>query len=332
MNPSRKILVVRRDNIGDLVCTTPLIDALRQRFPEAWVGALVNSYNAPVLQGNPSVDEIFTYTKLKHRAAGSSALAALWRRVAMIWRLRRMGIDDLILAAPAHQSSAERFCRWVQPKRVHRADPARGGHEVEHVMSALEGLGGVAPGEGCRVFADPLRVSRLSQGLPEDWQEDTRPVVGIHISARKPRQRWPVERFAAVMRRLHERDGVRFLLFWAPGPASDPRHPGDDENAQALLAATGGLPVWPMATGELDDLIAGLSLVDRMLCSDGGAMHLAAGLGKPMVCLFGNSDLVRWHPWGVPYEALQPPSQDVSDVSVEQFLAAYDRLLARLKG
>ncbi|WP_205229747.1 glycosyltransferase family 9 protein [Azospira oryzae] len=330
MNPSRKILVVRRDNIGDLVCTTPLIDTLRQRFPEAWIGALVNSYNAPVLQGNGALDEVFTYTKLKHRDAGTSALAALGRRLAMIWRLRRMGIDDLILAAPAHQASAERFCRWLKPLRVHRADPGHGGHEVEHIMSALAGLGGAEAGGICRVFPDPLRLERLRQSLPPQWLVAGGPVVGIHISARKPKQRWPIERFAAVMKLLHQQEGARFLLFWAPGAASDPRHPGDDEKAQALLQAAAGLPVAPMATGELADLIAGLSLADRLLCSDGGAMHLAAGLGKPMVCLFGNSDLVRWHPWGVPYEVLQPPSQDVADVTVEAFVAAYARLLARL--
>ena len=67
-SPSPKILVIRRDNIGDLVCTTPLIVALRQRFPQAWLGAWVNSYNAPVLDGNPDLDQVFVYTKGKHRA------------------------------------------------------------------------------------------------------------------------------------------------------------------------------------------------------------------------------------------------------------------------
>src|SRR6185436_17853806 len=39
-----RILILRRDNIGDLVCTTPLIEALRARHPQAWIGALVNTY------------------------------------------------------------------------------------------------------------------------------------------------------------------------------------------------------------------------------------------------------------------------------------------------
>ena len=47
-----RILILRRDNIGDLVCTTPLIAGLRGQLPGAWIGALVNTYNAEVLARN----------------------------------------------------------------------------------------------------------------------------------------------------------------------------------------------------------------------------------------------------------------------------------------
>ena len=60
-------LVIRRDNIGDLVCTLPLIVALRKRHPKARIEALVNSYNRDVLQGHPALDAVHAYTKGKHR-------------------------------------------------------------------------------------------------------------------------------------------------------------------------------------------------------------------------------------------------------------------------
>ena len=37
-----KILVVRNDNIGDVVCTTPCFEALKETFPHARLGVLVN--------------------------------------------------------------------------------------------------------------------------------------------------------------------------------------------------------------------------------------------------------------------------------------------------
>lgn len=49
-----RILIVRRDNIGDLICTLPLISAIRQLNPKARIDMLVNSYaGAPVVLGNP---------------------------------------------------------------------------------------------------------------------------------------------------------------------------------------------------------------------------------------------------------------------------------------
>ena len=67
MKASERILVVRRDNIGDLILTTPLLHALRRARPQAHIAALVNSYNAPVLDGNPDVDAVHVYDKAKHR-------------------------------------------------------------------------------------------------------------------------------------------------------------------------------------------------------------------------------------------------------------------------
>ena len=60
-------------------------------------------------------------------------------------------------------------------------------------------------------------------------------------------------------------------------------------------------------------------------------MHLAAALGKPIVCLFGDSPASEWHPLGVPYRLLQPASLDAADVSVEEAAAAFESLAAEAR-
>jgi ADP-heptose:LPS heptosyltransferase len=119
---------------------------------------------------------------------------------------------------------------------------------------------------------------------------------------------------------------ARFLLLWSPGAADHPQHPGDDAKAQTLLGAAGKLPLLAYPTHELRDLAAALSLADCVICSDGGAMHIAAALGKPILCFFGDSDATRWHPWGVPYRLLQPGSRDAADVSLAAALQAFREL------
>ena len=56
-----KILFIRRDNIGDLICTTPALRAVRGAFPHARIGVLANTYNTDALLGNPDVDDVFVY-------------------------------------------------------------------------------------------------------------------------------------------------------------------------------------------------------------------------------------------------------------------------------
>ena len=75
------------------------------------------------------------------------------------------------------------------------------------------------------------------------------------------------------------------------------------------------------------ELIGGLACCDAVICSDGGAMHIAAGLGKPIACFFADSEVERWRPWGVRHVVLKAGTRDVKDVSVEDALKAANELL-----
>ena len=231
--------------------------------------------------------------------------------------------DVALLPASGDQRSAERFASLSGAARVVRADdaPAAGPHEVEMSFRCATTLGIDGTPPAMTLVAPPATGANVPTG--------DGPLIGLHISARKVPQRWPVERFAELAHRLHAETGARFLLFWAPGAANDPKHPGDDDKAVDLAARMHDLPVAAMPTHELSELIAGLSLCDTVICSDGGAMHIAAALGKPIVCFFGNSDAARWRPWGVPHVLLQPASRDVTDISVDETLVAFRELAAK---
>ena len=337
----QRILVIRRDNIGDLVLTTPLIHGLRTRFPNAWIGVLGNTYNTPVLGAHPDIDGLFAYDKAKHQPQ-RRRLAVYVDTARLLLRLRAMRIDIAILAGPGVQRQAAWLAGWIKPRAilgfVVAGAPAQvtmpvvygGGaslHETEDVyrLGAALGIEG-APGP-CILAADATEAARLRQALPAAARG--RRLVALHISARRPRQRWPAASFAALMRDLMARDDVFPLLLWAPGVAGDPRHPGDDEKAAAiwaLLGADARCLAWP--THSLASLSGALASCALMVCADGGAMHVAAGLGVPVVALFGDSPAQRWRPWGVPHEVLQAPAGDVADIPVPSVYAACERLLA----
>jgi ADP-heptose:LPS heptosyltransferase len=322
-----KILVIRRDNIGDLVCTTPLLRALRAQLPSAHIVVLATRYSAAVLAGNPDIDCCYSYTKLKHRAAGESAFGIFWRRIKTILELRRERFDWILLPGGA-QASSLRFARWIGANQVlvrGDEDSGAGPHEVEQSCHLLARMGLRYETPAPRVLAPPDELARIGTLIAGALPRRPSRLIGLHISARKPSQRWPAESFAELAVRLAD-DDTAFLLLWAPGGADSSEHPGDDGKAARVLELAGDLPIVALPTRRLEDLVAALCLCDAVICGDGGAMHLAAGLGKPIVCLFGQSSAARWHPWCPVYELIQMPSMDVKDIAVDVVARAYAAL------
>ena len=328
-----KILVFRRDNIGDLVLTMPVFGALRTRFADARIEALVNSYNGPVLERQPEVDAVHAYTKTKHSASRWEAFTDWTGRLSQFAALRRARFDYVVVATPGFHPRQVRQARLLRPRHVVAfVPPGRrvrgvdlpvvyagpGAHHCDDTFRILEPFGITGPAPQPRLSHDGRDAPRFPPRM-----------VGVHVSARRPRSRWPESSFVTLMRELHARHGVRFRLFWAPGPEEDPRHPGDDAKAARIVAAVRDVPVEAMPTRTLKGLVDGLASCDALVCSDGGAMHIAAALGKPILCFFGDSPAAQWHPRGVPYRLLQPPSCDAADVSIGEALAAYDELVGR---
>lgn len=338
-----KILVIRRDNIGDLVCTTPLIAALRHKLPAARIVALVNTYNAAILRGNPDVDCVVAYTKGKHQLHPWRRLVGILDWLRMILALRREQFDFAILARSGFDRQGLLLARLAGARRIigfaaeskasvkgltdalpSTRDVER--HEVELLADLLKPLGirdGLGP---LRLFPNSESVAACRRRLLREDQ--TTKLVAIHISAREADRRWPVERFVAILRYLVQQPGHLPVLFWAPGRADDPRHPGDDEQARAILAATHGLQIMTSPTNRLEELIDALAACDYFIGADGGALHIAAGVGLPCVALFENrpGKYLHWYPWQTPHEMVISPLREIQAITVEQVIAAWERL------
>lgn len=316
-----KILVIRRDNIGDLVCTTPVFSSLRQAFPAAYIAALVNTYSAPVIDNNPDIDAVFQYAKAKHDSSGQAKVLIWIRTLWLVLKLRARRFDIAI----AIGNSSLALAKLISPGRIIVAATMASAdaiplaeieplHAVEAAHKYLTPLGIRSKPGPLMVYPDPL----LTERQRETVQTFKRPIIGLHLSARKASQRWPVENYSNLARTLHRDLGASFMIFWSPGAETNLLHPGDDEKAKRFEQASKGLTVKLCPTNHLAELIAGMSLCDLIICGDGGAMHIAAGLGKPVVALFGDSDPERWRPWEVPCRVFHPTSKNVEDITVEE--------------
>ena len=148
-----RILIVRLRQIGDVVFTTPAVAALRRQFPDAHLTYLVEPAAAPIVAGNPHLDEVIVTPR---RGGIAGMLADVSARVAPEARaLRsrdRFSRRPARLAADADERRAPRRIgynvvarRWMYTDVVERPRELRRRHSVENQWDLLAALDMAAP-------------------------------------------------------------------------------------------------------------------------------------------------------------------------------------------
>ncbi|MCB6183378.1 glycosyltransferase family 9 protein [Leeia sp. TBRC 13508] len=334
-----KILLIHRNNIGDLICATPFIEILRIRYPEAIIDALVNSYNHEVLQNNPNLNYIYIYTKGKHRSKGESLFCVYWNRLRTIFLLRKKSYDYALILTSDPSGRALSLANRIAPNKiiclsdtatvknnVTTLETPLNCHAVETLYPIATALDVNVTHCNLQIFPDAKLVEHYLATCYQALRGFNGLTIAVHISSRKKSQRWPTEMFIELISRLCQSEDAKILLLWSPGDAQSAGHPGDDAKARDILNATKHLNVLPAPTLSLTELFATVSLADLMICSDGGAMHVAAALKKPIICFFGDSNPRTWGPWMVPNIVLQKESKEVKDILVDEVLASFHQL------
>ncbi len=312
---TKSIIFIRRDNITDLVCTTPAIRAARLKFPKARIGIFVNAYSAEVVRNSPDIDEVYVYDKVRHSA--DNRLKILFKSLNVIRRIRAERFDVAIgcgsysttLARYTYLTGAKLRIGYVPRGKSTNfynnpvAEPASLVHEVEAAMGLLRPLGVTGSGPALRLRPSVDQKKAIYRDLLREGLKETEKIVIIHISSSRPENRWPRENFRTLADMVQEKRGLRVLLLWSPGKAEGAR-PGDDAAAEWIASSMKKKPL-VFRTDSLRDLIAAMSIGHSVVCCDGGAMHIAAALGKPILTIWGSTDRRRWAPWGVPNMILQ---------------------------
>ena len=306
-----KILLIRNDNIGDLACTTPLLQVLHEAYPAATIDLLGNEYNIDLMRHDPRLSQLWSYGKAKHVHGLWKKIQAWTGKVIVLLQLRLQRYDSVIIAVPVFNKRTTGLAGWIKPQVIYGAPPHQ--HRVPknyhpvvidqndpHVLQvltyarALE-INAPAPKAMSLILSseekkEALAVRAMTPG------NAALPVIGLQISARRPKQRWTFEQWTQLVTALLPH--ARLRLLWSPGSAGTLQHPGDDELASQLAAAFPKGSLLAQPTKNLRSLMVAFSSCDLIVGSDGGAMHIAAALDIETLTLFGDIDPVIWRPYG----------------------------------
>ena len=299
-----KILLVRLRLIGDVVFTTPLIRALRRHLPDAHLAYLVEPPAAPVLRGNPHLDDLIVAPKRR-------GAARLRDDLAIARRLRRARYDVAIdlhggprsawftwaSGAPRRIGYTIAGRSWIYTDVVPRAADLSPRHSVANQFDLLAPLGitGADPArEPVEMADDPAARQRVDERLRQAGIEPEHQLVVIHVSAGNAFRRWPADSFTALAAALAGGSGTRRVMLLS-GPSDRAAAAAIADAARRRLGAGGPA----IASGEFDpaEIRALASRAAVYIGGDSGPLHIAATTATPIVQLLGPTLAERSMPW-----------------------------------
>jgi lipopolysaccharide heptosyltransferase I len=282
---SPRILMVRLSAIGDVIHGLPVLCALREAFPTAFIGWVVEGTAGDLLEGHPALDAL---VRVPRRWLKSPR--EVWR---LRQRLRELRFD---IAVDLQCLTKSAVAAWLSgaPRRIGKAGAdgrefsklfhnelvaAGGRHVIDHYLELLRPLGIATPSIKFDLPSRDLQDRLVREYLRTSGLEGSRFAV-LNPGAGWPSKIWPAERYGELAHHLLASHGVPSVAVW-----------GNREElplAEIIVDASRGAArlAPPTSVTELAALCRRASL---FVGSDTGPMHLAVAVGTPTISLHGPS-------------------------------------------
>lgn len=274
-----KILVIRLSSIGDIILTTPLIRALRIKFPQARIDFATKKEFASLVQYNPHLNEIISVNTEDIQLARAEIIKNNYDQVLniqkssrasqLLWGVKRSKISTY------SKDRLRRFClinfKWNFYQEIVPV--------YLRYFNSAQHLGVDYDGQGTEVFLPSAEEQTISHLLDSFFIKSAGPLVAICPGASFANKRWTLDGFKQVMQHLNEVKSCRFLLLGGPGEKTlctdleEAMPPGYTINLAGKLSLLG--------------TAAALSQTQVAITNDSGLLHLAQARKIPVVAIFG---------------------------------------------
>jgi len=338
-----KVLVIKRDKIGDLLLTTPLLALLKAAVSQVETHLLANDYNAWVVAGDPHVDRVWTYRRVRN--AGRVSPGAIWQWLWQSLALRRERYDWVIVANGDESPRAIRRGLSLRGARTvaRCADaskypgltdpvlPDSASHEIERLVALLKPLGISVPEKGKPTYPG-YSLAAASAAFALKWLAERGLAPGKYVvlglGARRPKKQPSTAQVLAWSAHFKLQHGLDTVFMWTPGKSGDPLYPGDDDVAQLVLDAVSlgqAAQVHPFR-GPISEALGLIWNARTSIFPDSGLMHFAAASPGGVLGLFAETKVspapAQWAPRGKNTDYLE------ADRSVSELPEAlvYERL------
>jgi len=296
----KNILVVRTDRLGDVVLTTPAIGALRKAFPKARISMMVSPATVDLLRRNPYLDEVIVYDRFKEH----HGLKGYWK---FVLELRQKKFDLAVIYHTKRRINLVCFLAGIPSRIGYRNDkfgfllthglpdtrPLGIKHEVEYCLDVLKPLGVPSDFSQIQLFLDPEAEQWAERIFSQYKISSSDSVIAIHSGASCHSRIWPVERYAELIKRLAQYYSAKIIIIGGKDSLGEPTKLKSliPESVIDLAGQT-----------TVPQLMSLLKRCRLLVSNDSGPVHVAVGLGTPVISIFGRNQPGispnRWRPLG----------------------------------
>ena len=300
------VLLIRLNDIGEVVMTLPCLDAVRKALPGARIGMLVSPPSHELLQYDKRIDQIFVFKKKLWRSRPT--LTGFKQLSGLLLDLRRQRFDVsidfhnnpsthwLAFASGARwrvSMTSEYWSRRLMSWNVSPSSNWDQIHNIERHFHLLSSVGIPTRGAEYNFAADLEARSRVREQLRQEAQPG-KPIVVMQPGAGLVERCWPVRKFAELAQCLSDEMEAQIVVHCGPG---------EDHLGERIRQAV-SRPIVIARRLLLQELAGLLASCDLMVTNDSGPMHLAAALETPIVAVFGPTNPTRSGPYRTLAEAV----------------------------
>jgi len=301
-----RILILRLDNIGDVVMMTPFFRELRGLFPHAHITLLVRPVAYNLVELCPYVDKVLAFDHKKGRRifALKFAIKYLFKRSFDMVINPRWDVDyyytgflGYFSGAPLRVGYSEnvnnhkkRFSRGSDILLTHVLENTEIKHEVERSLDLIRFLGGAIKNNRLELWLGEEDEAFASNVLNEHGVRSGELIVGLGPSGgNSPLKQWPIDNFIKLGQFLRDTFKCRFVVFGAPG---------ETELGEQIKREIGLSAIDMVGKTTLRQAAALMKKCCLYIGNDAGPMHMAAAMDIPLIALFSSSCRHRFSPWG----------------------------------
>ncbi len=294
-----RILVTRTDRIGDVVLSTPVIEALRLQFPKAVISMMVSPLTQNLIQGNPFLDEVIVYDKQE----GQKSWKGTW---SFARDLRRKRFD---IAIHLHPNNRSHWVSYLAKIPIRLGYKYKNYRLLTHVVPHLKQEGKKHEAE---YNFDLLRVldiqcpSKLNTRVvvqdraQVEWNRiksqlglEEKKYIAINPGASCPSKMWAPSHFAALADYVIKNKNIPIAFI-----GSHQEHVLVKQIKEWVQSDIVDLT----EKLKLSESVCAIKDAKMLISNDSGPVHIACALDTPVISIFGRNQAglspLRWGPLG----------------------------------